>query len=191
MKIGIIVGHEKERPGASSPYLKNYEYPWNCELAEIISSRTFKHQSKIFFRDKIGVLGAYSESDNYGSDITIELHFNSSHSQNASGTGTLYLQNSKNGKRFGRIIQNNMTSVLSLPEWPSGTGGVVTPFQASGIQRRGEYSLKAGRAPAIIIEPFFGSNPKDSNIAHQKRSDLAEAIAVSTDMYFGENFDAY
>ena len=41
---------------------------------------------------------------------------------------------------------------------------------------RGGESLYVGRAPAILVEPYFGSNANDCNAADVKRDALARAI---------------
>ena len=183
MHAGIIVGNEKAKPGAFSTHLNSHEYEWNKELADMIASAMKEIKSNIIYRDRIGVIGAYSEADRLGSKICIELHFNSSHSQSASGTGILYYPGSKNGRRLAEAIFKEMKPVLGLPDWPKGTSGIATPYQASGSERRGEYSLGAGKAPAVLLEPFFGSNSLDCHRAHERKNDLAEAIASAMRSY--------
>ena len=45
-----------------------------------------------------------------------------------------------------------------------------------GRQDRGGRSLWQGRAPAILTEPYFGSNAHECNIAAHHMDELAEAI---------------
>ncbi|MCP3970937.1 MAG: N-acetylmuramoyl-L-alanine amidase [Rhodobacteraceae bacterium] len=184
MKLGIIVGHTSADAGALSAHLGMQEYPWNKDLATRIGQVGTQIGIRTFLRDQGGIAGAYQRSDAWGSDITTELHFNSAHNQNARGTGILYDPGSSSGKRFAGHLFDRISAVLETPDWPRGTGGAVTPFQASGRQRRGQRSLQAGRAPATLIEPFFGSSPSDSGKAGARKDQLAEAIVRAAEDWF-------
>jgi N-acetylmuramoyl-L-alanine amidase len=99
----------------------------------------------------------------------IELHFNSDDSPEATGHEWLHWHSSKEGKRLAGCLDAEMC--LCLP----------------GIRRRGlklkvrgdkgaEF-LKLTHCPAVIAEPFFGSNPSDWKTACDKRDCIARAIA--------------
>jgi N-acetylmuramoyl-L-alanine amidase len=184
MKLGIIVGHTRADEGAFSRTLNQQEYSWNSDLANMILAVNSGVERRVFFRDNGGIDGAYGASDQWGSNITVELHFNSAHLSTATGTGVLYLSGSTRGKRFATHLFERTNAVLRLGDWPKQTGGVVTPFQASGQQMRGQRSLTAGRAPATLIEPFFGSNPNDCNTASANKSKYAEAIVRAAEDWF-------
>lgn len=184
MKFGIVVGHSNADKGAFSPHLNQQEYTWNKDLAARIEALASPVARKTFFRDNGGIPAAYGASDAWGAQITVELHFNSAHSQSATGTGILYLAGSTRGRKYATHLFSRINAVLGLGDWPRGTGGVVTPFQASGQQMRGQRSLKAGRAPATLIEPFFGSNPADCQRANQSKDALARAILQAAEDYF-------
>ena len=184
MKLGIVVGHTNADKGASSPTLGQQEYTWNGDLAQKMLAVPSQVERRIFLRDNGGVAGAYAASDAFGSDITVELHFNAAHSQTATGTGILYLAGSPRGRRLAVALFARINGVLGLGDWPSGSAGVVTPFQASGQQMRGQRSLTAGRAPATLIEPFFGSNPNDCAKAAANKDALAAAIVRAAEDWF-------
>ena len=184
MKLAIVVGHTNADKGASSPTLGQQEYTWNSHLATLIEGVNTNLSVKTFFRDNGGIAGAYRAADNWGSKAAIELHFNAAHSTDATGTGILYYAGSPRGRQLASLLFDEIDGVLGLGEWPRGTGGVVTPFQASGQQMRGNGSLSAGRAPAALIEPFFGSNPRDSAAAQAKKSALAGSIIKAAERFF-------
>lgn len=184
MKLGIVVGHTNLDKGAASPHLGQQEYTWNSDLAQRIVALNSPIGRKVFFRDGVGVAGAYAAADAWGAKLTVELHFNSAHLHTATGTGVLYLAGSQRGRRFAGFLYARINAVLGLGEWPKGTGGVVTPYQASGAQMRGQRSLTAGRAPATLIEPFFGSNPNDCARAQARKDDLAAAILAAAADFF-------
>jgi N-acetylmuramoyl-L-alanine amidase len=179
MKLGIVVGHTSYRTGAFSQYLNSAEYAWNRELAKRIESQASEVLTKVFLRDEGGIAGAYYDSDNWGSDLAVELHFNSSDNSHDTGTGVLYHPDSAKSKELATLLCQEIRVALGLPDWPAGTGGVVTPLQAFGEQRKGQRSLTAGRAPAALIEPFFGSNKNDCQVAEEKKDALAKAVIVA------------
>lgn len=183
MKLGVIVGHTRTSQGAYSPALQAYEYTWNSDLAQRIQNTPTHLTVHTFFRDNGGIRGAYQASDAFGSDITVELHFNSSHNTSSKGTGVLYYPGSTRGRSFAELLFEEMDAVLGFGDWPRGSGGAVTPFQASGQQRRGETSLQSGRAPATLIEPFFGSNPNECAKAETNKANLAQAIVTAAERY--------
>jgi N-acetylmuramoyl-L-alanine amidase len=184
MKVAIVVGHTKNDKGAYSPYLKQSEYDWNTDMANRIVAEPSSFEKKIFFRDGVGIAGAYSALSSWGAAASIELHFNSSHNATSTGSGVLYLAGSPKGKALATALQGRLRQVLELPDWPEGTGGVVTPFQASGKQERGRASLSAGKPPAALVEPFFGSNPNDSKVAESRKSELAKAYILALNDFF-------
>lgn len=178
-KLGVVVGHTKKNQGAFSKTLGVAEYAWNKDLAariEGFAAGMTDLTVQTFFRDGVGIKGAYQATDAFGADITVELHFNGSDNHRATGSAVLYYPRSTNGRRFATLLQKEISAVLGLKNWPRGSDGVLTPFEASGKEKRGQGSLSAGRAPATLFEPFFGSNPNDANTADKNKDRLAQAI---------------
>jgi N-acetylmuramoyl-L-alanine amidase len=137
-------------------------------------------ETMVFFRDAQGIAGAYRDSDRWGSELAVELHFNFSDNAHSTGTGVIYNPDSPASKDFATLLSQEIRAALLLPDWPAGTGGVVTPFQASGEERRGQRSVTSGRAPAALIEPFFGSHRGDCQVAEANKDALAQAIITAT-----------
>jgi N-acetylmuramoyl-L-alanine amidase len=179
MKLGIIVGHTSYRPGAFSQYLQVAEYPWNSDLARRIQACADGLETMVFLRDEGGIAGAYRDSDRWGSDLAVELHFNYSDNAHSTGTGVIHNPDTPASKDFATLLCQEIRAALLLPDWPPGTGGVVTPFQASGEERRGQRSVTAGRAPAVLVEPFFGSHRGDCQVAEANKDALAAAIVAA------------
>ena len=184
MKLAIIVGHTEADEGALSVPMNVQEYTWNKDLADRILAVDSEVERKMFLRDHVGISGAYRASDDWGADLSVELHFNSADSKSATGSAVLYFPGSKKGKRFAGHIFEGMSGALGLRDWPKGTGGVVTPFQASGKAQRGLTSLRAGRAPATLLEPFFGSNPEDCATAQANKSAYATSVVRAAEQFF-------
>ena len=167
-KLAIVVGHTRERPGAlGGPPIGTFEYPWNTELAAQMSAAaaTLPIQVRTFFRDGVGVAGAYGEAQTWGADASLELHFNSFSSPSATGTETI-VGNQRGAKEFGEQVQRAMLDVLGLR-----SRGVKKPVDGRGAQNVGVLSK-----PSILLEPFFGSNPGDAAAGAARKGEYARAV---------------
>ncbi len=172
IKLALVVGHEEDRPGARavSPIDAN-EYAWNHDLAKMMADHVNAMdgaQAEIFFRDGVGIVGAYNAVRQWGADAAMELHFNSA-GPTATGTETLYLKSLS--RPLAEAVQDATLTTLGLRD-----RGVKTPQEASG--GRGTRNLsQMGPKPSILTEPFFGSNTADAAAAHQRKPELAAAQA--------------
>lgn len=162
MKIALVVGHEKLKPGALavSPF-SYYEYAFNRNLASLIADLCHKKQWDVFvfLRDNMGETICYEQVKKWQPDCTVELHFNSDVDKRAFGTETLcgpYIQCQK----FAKALQTSICHGLN--RYGKGDRGVKT-LQPSD---RGfnNVTLLQG-APMCLIEPFFGSNSSDCELA--------------------------
>ena len=169
--FAIVVGHTRRAPGADSvaPIGEN-EYPWNVDLANRIHAECQARgvESHIFFRDDIGISGAYAQVDDWGASCIAELHFNA-FDGSAHGTETLYDKDTNpESEGWARALQTAMVETLGLRD-----RGVKERDPGD----RGYTSLSATRTPTALIEPFFGDNAGDAQIGHDKKPALAAALA--------------
>ena len=175
MKFAIVVGHNSASQGAVRQDTGESEFVWNGRLARRIErlAGDYSIQVRTFFRTPGGgysreIERVYSEVDAWGADASVELHFNGASSPDATGTETLS-SGTALSLRLAESVQREMVLALALRD-----RGIKT---RSGSDRGG-MSLISGRAPAILIEPFFGSSPVGNRAtdeeAEQER--LAEAI---------------
>ncbi len=169
--FAIVVGHTKTAPGASGVKpVGQSEYPWNKDLASKIKSACVQLgvESKIFYRDGVGISGAYKLVSQWGAGCVVELHFNAFNGT-ATGTETLY-DNDKNGgsKAWATLLQNGMLNVLGLKD---------RKLKECDPGDRGYGSVSALDIPSALIEPFFGDNSSDATVAENNKDDLAMVIA--------------
>jgi len=115
--VAIVAGHTKLSPGASGVApISQSEYFWNDDLAKLIKSECeLNVQAKIFFRDGIGISGAYNKVQQWGASSVVELHFNSFNS-NAFGTETLYAMIPIPGRKRGRKASKTPWSTFSAEQ---------------------------------------------------------------------------
>ena len=69
IKLALVIGHTEQRQGAFgvSPIGEN-EYPWNKDLAQMMVAHLEDMddvEAKSFFRDDVGIVGAYSAAKDY------------------------------------------------------------------------------------------------------------------------------
>ena len=169
--FAIVVGHTLNRPGAmAAAPISQAEYTWNKDLAGKIKALCDVKaiESRIFYRDGIGISGAYRQVADWGAAMVVELHFNAFNTQ-AHGTETLY-DNDRNAesKAWAQRLQDGMLAALSLRD---------RGLKERDPGDRGYSSVSAIDIPSALIEPFFGDNPTEAHVAEAKKDDLAEAVA--------------
>ena len=175
MKLAIVVGHNARSQGAVRPDTGETEFAWNSRLAKMIEeeARLFPRiRVKTFFREYCGsyrreIAAVYDQVDAWGADASNELHFNSHSSRTATGTEVLS-SGSAPSLRYAGALQERMGAALGLKD-----RGVKV--RRSG---RGSESLMSGRAPAVLIEPFFGSSPEGQAATDEEREQRALARSI-------------
>lgn len=174
MKLAIVVGHNSVSQGAVRGDTGETEYIWNGRLARRIQriAPEFGIEAKVFLRQPMGSYSreidlVYEQTDEWGADATVELHFNSFDGP-ASGTETLSSGTARS-LRLAEAVQREMVLALGLSD-----RGIKT--RSSG---RGAKSLISGRAPAILIEPFFGSSSAGQSATDEEREQIRLAYAVA------------
>ncbi|WP_422049925.1 N-acetylmuramoyl-L-alanine amidase [Shimia sp.] len=176
MKLAIVVGHNARAQGAVRRDTGETEFSWNSRLSEIIEDRAGRFPGmfvKTFFREDVGsyrreLREVYRQVDEWGAEASCELHFNSHSTTSATGTETL-TSGTPLSRQFAMAVQREMLDALGLRD-----RGLKTVSRTD----RGGKSLFVGRAPAILIEPFFGSSPKGlaATDEHDEMVFLADAI---------------
>lgn len=165
-RLAIVVGHTKSAPGAVGIDLPP-EYEYNKRVAELIEERARIAGIPLvrtFFRDGVGIRGAYAQVDEWRADFSIELHYNGAASAAANGCETLS-SGSKGSLALASYVHTEM--LIAMQNTDRGV-----KVRKTG---RGSTSLSAGRAPAVIIEPAFGSNPMDAMRLKQGQELIAQA----------------
>lgn len=169
-RIAIVIGHNAGAQGAVRCTDGRTEYDWNSDLAKMIEAHDPTH-IKVFRRKRGGGYSAeidrvYAEVDAWGADVSVELHFNGS--TNPAANGCLMLSSGTSGSRaLAANVQKACVAAL---------GNKDRGVRFVGKGDRGGLSLWAGRAPAILTEPYFGSNKVECEAADARKAALAKAI---------------
>jgi N-acetylmuramoyl-L-alanine amidase len=172
MRVALEIGHSTRDGGAVRVTDGVQEYEWNKDLAHRIHDldptmfEIFHRRPDLRYTSAIREL--YGRIDAWGCDLSISMHFNAFHKSSASYTSTLS-SGSKVSLKAADAVQSAMVSVMGLHD-----AGVKVRNRRTG--GRGWEMLSFGRSPAILIEPYFGSNPSDCRRADERKQALAEAI---------------
>lgn len=172
MKILLVVGHTgASDKGAYSPTLKKSEFDYNLELANEVKAHNeqmfdvYIHTERDYYKRQTA-LANYANKKNY--NLVIELHFNS-FNETSNGFECLYYASSVKGKQVAEklsyLVANKYKSRLR------GNNGAVPIATKS---ERGYWFLVKMKAIAIVYEPFFGSNPEES----QKFADVKKHAEI-------------
>ena len=186
-RVALCVGHSRlvnGKPEGGAVSVDGVsEWDYNCELASMISCalEDFGIASKIYSRyDGSGYTAAMNwlaeEIRRDNNDLAVELHFNSA-DEPANGHEWLYWYTSQAGETLAKECRDKMVELV-----PQIRSRGIKPI-TSGSDRGGSFLIKT-HCPAIICEPFFGSNHCDADIAETKKDDIAEAIARGIKEYF-------
>ncbi|MCV9938252.1 glucosaminidase domain-containing protein [Boseaceae bacterium BT-24-1] len=191
--LAIVVGHTARSQGAealsppfpadspSTPLSERNEYSWNRDLALKIKERADQAgiRCAIFFRDGVGIEGAYAAVRDWSPKATVELHFNAA---GGNARGSLVLYGRDTSKSWATGLQNGFVKLYDR-QGRSEDRGVFIPGPDSPY-KRGIASVTQLH-PSALIEPFFGDNHSDATLAVRKKDGLADAILTAFASFVG------
>lgn len=162
VRLAVVVGHNHRAKGADSPWLPP-EYDFNSVQAQRIADAAMRSKVnvRIFYRTPGGgyvreIERVYDEVDAWGPDYSVELHYNSARLE-AQGTETLRAPTS-GSRRLAEAIHPHVLRIFGRRD-----RGIKMLREG----KRGFHAVMAGRAPAIIIEPAFGSSEQGARSLEQ------------------------
>jgi hypothetical protein len=194
-RLAIIVGHSEAAKGAWSLSLQMHEYTLWSEVAIDIwrEAKEIGLDCQVFKRDGISIEEVGRRVSEWA-DLSIELHFNSAAKTvgnttvvdiGPSGCETLYMEPYRD---FAQMIQTATIQALteSNPNYDPNRPD-SSPFSKPkdrGLKLikegdRGHRNLKAVTCPAVLVEPFFGSNAADSKRFKRNRARFVRALALT------------
>lgn len=182
-KVAICVGHGRLGDRGAYSVGGVSEWRYNSKVAKILATKLKQRRicSTIIeaypVQNYAGAMDWLAkEIDKHDVDIAIELHFNSFDSSSAEGYEYLYYEKSAEGKRLALCMHKAHKSIspTQIDRGP----------KAIGRQGRGGRFLYTVTPPAVITEPFFGSNLKEWLHLGQRPDVLAEIYAEGIAKYF-------
>jgi len=177
--IAVCVGHSRQGDcGALSVDGHTTEYEYNCDLAQRIADkvrrplRVYDTYTGNGYTSAMKWLSRKLKED--GAEMAVELHFNSA-APSATGHEWLYWGTSEKGRLLARSLRDSMED--SFPVLTS------RGIKARGKGSRGAAFLRLTHCPAVIAEPFFGSNRVDWDLASKHKEGISSSIASGLLLY--------
>ncbi len=182
--IAICVGHSRGDGGAVSVGGVN-EWNFNSKLGKLILADLRDRGFEAVLVDSYAKTG-YSRAMDYLAAnlaslkvaVAVELHFNSAAATTATGHEWLHWHSSVPGRALAQCLDRRMGETF-----PEHKRRGLVPIRKG---ERGAGFLQKLECPAVICEPFFGSNVNDWIMADTHRDLLARVIADGLDDWKGE-----
>jgi N-acetylmuramoyl-L-alanine amidase len=173
-RCALVVGHKPDKPGACNETYNVCEFNFNDNLIDSIMESLVDPIDPHGGIDLVKVLRkTYSnlpnEINELNPDFVVSFHCNA-FNKKASGTETLYYHTSERGKKIAQKFQDNMVTVLHLPD---------RGIKGKRVEDRGGHLLRYVKAPCILIEPFFIDNDSDFERITNVRQSFVTAIQKS------------
>lgn len=170
MECALVIGHSAKSRGAaalleSGGWLTEYEF--NADLVDPIKQRC-RVPITVYTRTH-GLASLVKQINADGPDFIVSMHLNSSENPEAHGTEVLHYHRSSIGEHLAVIMAGRLTRALGTV--PRNTTG-VKPVDS---EQRGGFLLSHTRAPAILCEPLFISNPRELDRLLDRREGLIAA----------------
>lgn len=175
-RLAIVVGHSKASSGARAVApISQQEYHWNRGVADRMEDAASAAgiATKICLRDVGGIQGAYEAAAAFAPAGIIELHFNSFHKPTARGTETLHSDDNPKSKFLAKRVHDAMLAVFR-----DGSGDRGVKVLTPGGRGHGNVSARPD-IPTVLVEPFFGSNPAECRLAHDRIQQYAEGLVTA------------
>lgn len=159
LPVAIVVGHRGHAQGAVNVDGVS-EWHWAARLADLVALELLHRgiHAEVVFRPDIPS-GSYQalvdDLNTRAYAAAVCLHFNGSTNAAVQGFEVLCHPSSPEGRRLADALIRNMDQFLDSPN----RGVKPTTVNGSGIELR---VLTRTRAPAVIVESFFGSSPTDT-----------------------------
>lgn len=177
--LAIVVGHTRRNKGASSVApLNESEYSWNSAIADQIKTACAQQSigCTVFYRDGVGIKGAYAEVQRLKARMCVELHFNAFNEQ-VIGTETLH-GTLPQSKRMAEIFHDKIISSLDRPSNEDRGLKLRPPGE-----RGGNSLSQLAEIPSILVEPFFGDASHDAKLGHDFTDRYVSAFVSAYQAY--------
>ena len=175
-KIALVVGHQEDNQGAYGS-IGIGEWEFNYDLILDIGLKVHNPNVRVFMRDKNisgytnQMVDLHRRIDEWGADISVEMHFNSFSNEDVQGHEVLGC--SEGGMAVAEYMNDCFDE--ELPTSNRGAKKITMNDNGGGFCCRGE-------SYAIIAEPYFGSSQYKFVETGELRNNLIRAYVKFIDM---------
>lgn len=181
--IAICVGHSRpgDRGAVSVGGITEWEY--NRLLAALMISRLreldmpamiVERYEGITYGRAMRALGQYLRAHQV--TLAVELHFNSFDDPESNGHEWLYWHNSGDGLRLATALERSTNRMF-----PGNKRRGLIPVTSRKTDGAG--FLMETSCPAVVCEPFFGTNPREWKLMAEKQCILADGLVAGLERY--------
>lgn len=173
--LAICVGHSRYNDmGATACDGETDEWTYNARVAKVVQKTLAETGiESVVVHEYIG--GSYTEAMNnlsaelkeLGVSAAIELHFNAA-SPSAHGSEMLHWHGSKKSKALAQSLQRSVVAEFGCRD---------RGLKSKKHGDRGALFLRETHCPAVIVEPFFGTNEEDWGMFSRGFEALGIALA--------------
>jgi N-acetylmuramoyl-L-alanine amidase len=183
MRVALVVGHDERRQGAYSPALDVHEWEWCGALARQLHTELGLRgvESRVFLREPGGryseqmaqLCGKINDWQAGYRGLVVSLHFNST-TEDWAGGCALHWPSSAAGRAAASALSAAAAAAIG-----NRNRGAIAQDRSWSSGRPPLWILQLTKAPASILEPFFGSNEEDARAgdAAMRSGELAHALA--------------
>jgi N-acetylmuramoyl-L-alanine amidase len=169
--VAISVGHTRDARGAVSlGGVTEFEY--NLIVAKHVKrflKRSGVRVVVVLERSRLGIKDLVRRVAAERPVCAVELHFNSSDKPSSNGIEMLYADSK--AYAFGEMVQKRTVQALGLRD--RGLKERRTGYGSTYL-----LGMEDNGIPALIYEPFFGSNKRDWERAKDAHEDVARGVAI-------------
>ncbi len=194
MRIAIVRGHSQDLQGAVNK-AGSSEWVWSGVLGEQLAHKLHAHNTvaHVFERPTSGtykqrMLELTHRVNAWRPDVVVSLHFNMSpNGEPWEGSKALHWPSSRAGRMWA--VQLSGAASRAIGNRDRGAIGQAKSWARARQDESGQwlpdgeplYILRDTVAPAVILEPYFGSSETDTRAATQARDSgaLAQSLAVA------------
>jgi N-acetylmuramoyl-L-alanine amidase len=174
-KIAICVGHSRSGDNGATTVDGESEWEFNHPVALQMERllRKAGHDALVFYDYKgssysSAMSWVAKEIRDFGASLAVELHFNSG-PPTANGYEFLYWHRSARSGRLASCFHFEFKKA-----YPQLRSRGLKPLNSTS---RGAAFVQRTHCPAILMEPFFGSNEKECDFFADRKDELAKVYS--------------
>lgn len=186
-RVALVLGHSRGAPGARLLQTAIHEWHWNAELLPRLRDELAARGVEALAFERLD--GSYETAmrqlcdaiNATNPDLVVELHFNGG---TQSGAEVLHWPGSARGREAAERLSQAVADAIGIRN----RGAVAQARSWATAELVDGHLVPAGpplwilcltRAPAVIVEPFFGGNPVEAHKATAARDsgELPRAMA--------------
>ena len=188
LNVAICVGHSRNGDMGAVSCGGINEWTYNKKVAEFLKSDLQEYGISSFIVDNYGgTYGSYTSAINWlvkhlkeqKASVAVELHFNAAANQDANGMEMLHWETSRIGLSLAEYVLQGCKKFFPI----ANSRGV----KSLGKGARGATFLRKTHCPAIITEPFFGTNWQDWIMFADQEATLSQAYALGIKQWADEH----